>query len=448
MTTGLVAGCGSATSVASGCSGRPTAKHTAQLLVLFGAAHKLTKSTVCAHLGEPNSIRTRNGQAIGAVEGGPGDAQFDGLKFDIAAWSDHEVATAAKYAASSRSNFRTGVLLILALPAGAVLTAGVVALRLARSTRRAVQEIGAAAKAISEGDIDQHVVVHSRDEFGDMAAHFDAMVGYLRSTVGVAEQIADGKLDVEVRPRSERDMLGRSLQTMIGSLRRVTLENSRLLSISRAESTTDALTELGNRRALNADLVEVMDAAGRAQEATLAIFDLDGFKAYNDTFGHPAGDALLARLGVKLRDSAGEHARAYRMGDDEFCLLIQADEDSADAHWLLSLPARSARSVTGSQSAIPTASYECPPKPSSGETALQLADQRLYAHKGARRSSAQRQSRDVLMQVLREHTPQLGDHMQGVRELAEAVIRKLGGDEAEVERVGITADLHDIGKMV
>lgn len=59
------------------------------------------------------------------------------------------------------------------------------------------------------------------------------------------------------------------------------------------------------------------------------------------------------------------------------------------------------------------------------------------------------------MQALREHTPGLGNHTQGVRELAEAVTRKLvpelGWDdievEVEVERVGSTADLHDIGKM-
>ena len=59
----------------------------------------------------------------------------------------------------------------------------------------------------------------------------------------------------------------------------------------------DALTGLANRRKLYLD-VGARLATG--DPFVLAIFDLDGFKAYNDTFGHPAGDALLARLGNRV----------------------------------------------------------------------------------------------------------------------------------------------------
>ena len=74
-------------------------------------------------------------------------------------------------------------------------------------------------------------------------------------------------------------------------------ENAAMLKASRAEALTDALTGLRNRRALMRDLES---AWRRATPSLLALFDLDGFKAYNDAFGHPAGDALLARLGRKL----------------------------------------------------------------------------------------------------------------------------------------------------
>ena len=57
----------------------------------------------------------------------------------------------------------------------------------------------------------------------------------------------------------------------------------------------------------------------------LALYDLNGFKDYNDRFGHPAGDALLERLGTRLRDVVAPAARAYRMGGDEFCVLAVVD---------------------------------------------------------------------------------------------------------------------------
>ena len=74
---------------------------------------------------------------------------------------------------------------------------------------------------------------------------------------------------------------------------------SRCCAIRQTEALTDPLTGLGNRRRLMHDL----DAALKrtAARTLFALFDLDGFKAYNDSFGHPAGDALLRRLGDEPR---------------------------------------------------------------------------------------------------------------------------------------------------
>src|SRR5256885_14356737 len=77
---------------------------------------------------------------------------------------------------------------------------------------------------------------------------------------------------------------------------------------------TDKLTELPNRRALIDDL----RAAFRGGRHTLVFFDLDGFKDYNDAFGHPAGDALLRRLAPALAAIGG---RAYPLGGGQFCPL-------------------------------------------------------------------------------------------------------------------------------
>ena len=85
------------------------------------------------------------------------------------------------------------------------------------------------------------------------------------------------------------------------------------VSISRREALTDQLTGLPNRRALMRDLADALAHAPGAQPATLASLDLNGFKRYNDTFGHPAGDALLERLGVRLAAavSGGELPTAW-----------------------------------------------------------------------------------------------------------------------------------------
>ena len=80
------------------------------------------------------------------------------------------------------------------------------------------------------------------------------------------------------------------------------LENLQIADASKREALTDALTGLGNRRRLMVD-VEATLADARTSAAILVLYDLDGFKGYNDTFGHPAGDALLTRLGGTLAEA-------------------------------------------------------------------------------------------------------------------------------------------------
>ena len=107
-------------------------------------------------------------------------------------------------------------------------------------------------------------------------------------------------------------------------------ENIDLLDSSRREALTDALTGLRNRRALIGDLEEAAAGARAEDPIALVILDLDGFKQYNDRFGHPMGDALLVRLARKLEVAAGRFdARVYRLGGDEFCVLTAADHARA-----------------------------------------------------------------------------------------------------------------------
>ena len=63
---------------------------------------------------------------------------------------------------------------------------------------------------------------------------------------------------------------------------------------------TDGLTGLANRRRLERDLAAAVAAATEDEPLALMFLDLNGFKGYNDRFGHPAGDALLVRLSARL----------------------------------------------------------------------------------------------------------------------------------------------------
>jgi diguanylate cyclase (GGDEF)-like protein len=380
--------------------------------------------------------------AAEVVGDGPGDQEWDTLKSVIAAWNDHKVGTARAASAGSRSSYDEGVTLIGALLALAVTIAVIVAVILARRTIRAVREVGAAAKAISHGDIDQRVPVRSSDELGQMAADFDGMIDYLSSTVTIAETIAAGNLDVEIKPRSDRDALGAALERMTDSLRRVNSENERLLTQTRQEADTDALTGLPNRRALMRDLDTQL--ADKDRKMTLALFDLDGFKEYNDTFGHPAGDALLARMGDRLQQTLAGCATAYRMGGDEFCVLAPADEHAGAA---IAARAASALSEKGEAFAIGCShGIACLPKDAShAADALRIADDRMYEDKTSR-VSASRQSTDVLLKVLNERTPGLIEHVSEVATLAVMTANRLGLSDAEIKRTKIAAELHDIGK--
>ena len=102
-------------------------------------------------------------------------------------------------------------------------------------------------------------------------------------------------------------------------------EKMQLLATTRIEAQTDALTGVGNRRKLMIDLGGTLDAR---TTAVLMLLDLDGFKAYNDTFGHPAGDALLARIAEKLSGAVAGEGEVYRIGGDEFCVLAGVGPDS------------------------------------------------------------------------------------------------------------------------
>ena len=101
----------------------------------------------------------------------------------------------------------------------------------------------------------------------------------------------------------------------------------------RRASETDALTGVGNRRALEAALAEV-ERSGRLDAIELLVVDVDGLKSINDRHGHGAGDAALRSLaaGVARRMRPGD--RLYRIGGDEFVAIVERTASTGIAHRL------------------------------------------------------------------------------------------------------------------
>jgi two-component system, cell cycle response regulator len=238
-----------------------------------------------------------------------------------------------------------------------------------------------------------------------------------------------------------------TLVTAVGRLAISFSENVRMLTLSRVHALTDPLTGLPNRRKFLADLQEHGGGAGTDSPVLLVIFDLDGFKRYNDSYGHLAGDALLARLGASLGAAVEPSGTAYRLGGDEFCVLTRLGALGVDATIAGAAAALSERGPGFTVSAS-FGSVVLPHETDDHMAGLQIADERLYAQKGSRPGvSAGQQIGGVLLQALHESEPELSRHMREVAALSHAVGRRLNLSNEALDELMRAAELHDVGKM-
>jgi HD-GYP domain-containing protein (c-di-GMP phosphodiesterase class II) len=205
-------------------------------------------------------------------------------------------------------------------------------------------------------------------------------------------------------------------------------ENRRLAAKQSRDAHADPLTGLGNRPRLMDDLTDVFEAR---RPYVFALFDLDGFKAYNDSFGHPAGDSLLRKLAANLAATVeSDGGRAYRLGGPIAAASAALSEQGTGF------------SVRTSWGAV-----FLPDEAQDAVDALGLADRRMYVQKARRPRSPERQTRNVLLRALHERSPAIGDHLTGVAPLAVALGEAAGLDRDELDEVARASELHDIGKI-
>ena len=215
---------------------------------------------------------------------------------------------------------------------------------------------------------------------------------------------------VTLMVNGDRSRTSRQLRQLTGSLERTVTERTAQLAAANAElqrlSITDGLTGLTNRRRFDALLNETWRAAAlNGSPVAVAMIDIDHFKAYNDHYGHQAGDRCLQAVAHALRDAMGSETDCVaRYGGEEFIALwngVAAAKAAALAERLrqaveaLNKP-HAASSCSGVVSlSVGVAIQQAPRAAASApndevqhevEAIVRLADQRLYAAKAAGRN--------------------------------------------------------------
>ena len=262
------------------------------------------------------------------------------------------------------------------------------------------------------------------------------------------------------------------LVLLAGPLFTLTLYQRSLLHsrIATRDARTDNLTGLGNHRAYQAVLRDMIEESHRTGAPfSLALVDVDNFKHVNDAYGHPAGDDLLVLLSEML---GAVDAQAFRFGGDEFAVLFSLDEMSSCRlieqiqHGLAADESQPAGPVTIS---VGIASY--PAHASSAEELQRTADGALYwsKHHGKNRfclyspsvvqvfspaelehateRNARLRAAKNLVRFVDARDPSTASHSEIVSTLAEAIGTLLGLEPETVEQLRLGGLLHDLGKI-
>jgi diguanylate cyclase (GGDEF)-like protein len=233
---------------------------------------------------------------------------------------------------------------------------------------------------------------------------------------------------------------------------------------------TDPLTGLGNHRHFHERLQHDLDRAqGEGFPLTLVLLDIDNFKQWNDRFGHPTGDRILAQVAARLRQG-GE---AFRLGGDEFALLLPRREELEGLSIARSVIERISETeieVGGSLSmSAGVASY--PQHGVERDELVRVADTALYAAKEQGKNTARVYRPDVieldelrrlaqgpdraarlrtaasLAHAVDARDAYTGSHSYMVGELAARVATRMGLDAEAIELTRLAGSLHDLGKL-
>ena len=171
-------------------------------------------------------------------------------------------------------------------------------------------------------------------------------------------------------------------------------DHVRLSTEIREAAYRDMVTGSHNRRAFYEDLAGILNAdAPQSPGTCVAIFDLDHFKDINDSLGHHCGDQLLAEFCGRLREIMHVDMRLYRIGGDEFAIIVPDCDDHTKAKEFVDAAIRLVRrpyAIEGHRVGIGCSAgiVHAPTDGASVEELLANADLALYEAKSVRGTSS------------------------------------------------------------
>ena len=186
--------------------------------------------------------------------------------------------------------------------------------------------VGFLALCFGGGMIAAHLLVAPVDDLTRTVAALGRGELHARHTVGGPEEIQRLARQVNhvaeqfAHARAEQIRLAADLDRQVEDRTRQLEQHNRLL---RQAGALDSLTGLPNRLGLKTEMEKYISLCRRStQPLAVIMLDLDGFKAYNDTLGHAAGDTLLQTVAAALKGRKRGSDIVARWGGDEFCILI------------------------------------------------------------------------------------------------------------------------------
>jgi diguanylate cyclase (GGDEF)-like protein/putative nucleotidyltransferase with HDIG domain len=240
---------------------------------------------------------------------------------------------------------------------------------------------------------------------------------------------------------------------------RLELARQHDLARLRRAALSDSLTDLPNHRAFQQDLEQAFAKPG---PLALAMLDLDNLKQTNDTRGHQAGDELIVGLSAALRHALAGRGQAYRIGGDEFAVILpgaralDALEFVQRVHVAPAFRAAHVAATAGLAERLPALAR--------GEL-IRRADLALIEAKRAHRQAliytpaleiapadaGSRHYVDTLATALARAVDAKDaytrSHCEAVSELCVAIAEELGLSERRVQRIRLAGLLHDVGKI-